>query len=187
MGKKIEPRYVEIIKEAIKKELADLALKKAIDYNSPLIKEFIATKVFRLPQLVNSLTHEELRAIISQAFKDNLTADAVAEKINRYFDGQNPVRAMRIARTEITNASNYGIQESWRQIGTIKKKVWITARDEAVRVAHRDVEERSLANPVDYDQAFTVAGVRMMYPGDQSAPPHLVVNCRCTMVAEEMS
>jgi HK97 family phage portal protein len=186
MGKSIKPRYIDAIRAAIIKALADLDIKASIDYNSPLVKEYIAKKLFQLPELVNSLTHNELRGLLNQAFKDNLSAAEVAAKIDRFFDGQNAVRALRIARTEITDSSNFGIIESWRQTGSVATKSWITMRDEEVRVAHHDVEKRTIDEPIPFDEPFLVAGVHMLYPGDPAAPAHLKINCRCTVVAREM-
>ncbi|WP_327594692.1 phage minor head protein [Streptomyces chartreusis] len=56
-------------------------------------------------------------------------------------------------------------------------KQWQTRRDSRVRDAHHDVDGfvRLLDDP------FTVAGVDMQHPGDPSAPPALVCNCRCIL------
>jgi len=56
-------------------------------------------------------------------------------------------------------------------------KQWQTRRDSKVRDAHHDVDGfvRLL------DDAFEVDGVDMQHPGDPSAPPALVCNCRCIL------
>ncbi|WP_411092310.1 phage minor head protein [Streptomyces sp. 049-1] len=56
-------------------------------------------------------------------------------------------------------------------------KQWQTRRDTRVRDAHHDVDGfvRLL------DDAFEVDGVDMQHPGDPSAPPALVCNCRCIL------
>jgi 2'-5' RNA ligase len=56
-------------------------------------------------------------------------------------------------------------------------KQWQTRRDSKVRDAHHDVNGfvRLL------DDAFEVDGVDMQHPGDPSAPPKLVCNCRCIL------
>jgi len=182
----IKPRVLEAINAAAEKALVDIASDGDFNIKDPFVQEFVSNKEFVLPPQINQLTHDNLRTILETGLKDNLSVDVIAENINEYFDGMNPIRAMRIARTEVTSASNFGIMESYRQVGTVQTRAWITARDEDVRVAHLDVEQESIANPVPVGDPFIVNGVAMMYPGDSAGPASEVINCRCTVVPMDM-
>ncbi len=57
-------------------------------------------------------------------------------------------------------------------------KMWITMEDEKVRPTHAAVHR----NVVRKDAFFVVGGYPMLHPGDPSAPPKEVINCRCVMV-----
>lgn len=59
-------------------------------------------------------------------------------------------------------------------------KQWQTRRDTLVRDAHDDVDGQLRL----IDEPFTVAGVSMSAPGDPTAPPELVINCRCVLRLE---
>ena len=60
-----------------------------------------------------------------------------------------------------------------------EKKIWHTALDEKVRLAHMEME--GIEKPID--EPFIVGGFPMLYPLDSSggAPISLIANCRCTV------
>ncbi|MFE7330787.1 phage minor head protein [Streptomyces sp. NPDC057565] len=97
-----------------------------------------------------------------------------------------PVRERRIAQTEASRAWNTAtLAAAQAATGPDRPvvKQWVTRHDKRVRTAHDQVDGqiRLLAEP------FTVAGVEMQAPGDPTAPPGLVINCRCRLaVAPEL-
>lgn len=97
-----------------------------------------------------------------------------------------PVREQRIAQTEATrawNTSTLAAAEAATGVDRPVVKQWITRHDAKVRTAHDQVDGqiRMLGEP------FVVAGVEMQAPGDPSAPPSLVIHCRCRLgVAPEL-
>ncbi len=180
LAKKVDSPLLETIIAAAEKAILDLALNMDFNYKDPLVQQFIAEKEFILPNQINRLTHNDLRVILQDGFTQNLSAGEIAAQIDQYFDESDPVRSLRIARTEVTGASNFGIVESYRQTGIVQARAWITARDEAVRHDHLAAENESLENPVPIDQPFIVGGKRMMYPGDPAGGASQIMNCRCT-------
>lgn len=92
--------------------------------------------------------------------------------------------AIRNARTMVTGAENAGRQTSYDRMtknGVKMKKVWMATHDSRVRDAHEVMDGQE----VDEDDKFTDGeGNRLEYPGDPSAPPGTVYNCRCTMHAK---
>lgn len=90
------------------------------------------------------------------------------------------MREERIARTESTrawNAATLAAAEDVTGEGRPLVKQWQTRRDTRVRDAHDDADGQLRL----LDEAFTVGGVAMAYPGDPAAPPELTVNCRCVL------
>lgn len=84
------------------------------------------------------------------------------------------------ARTAVTGAQNAGRVERLHEaqdMGIKVKKKWLAAKDNRVRDTHEylDGQER------DVDEPFEVDGMTIDYPGDPTAPPELVYNCRCTL------
>ncbi|MFJ3100376.1 phage minor head protein [Streptomyces sp. NPDC086835] len=90
------------------------------------------------------------------------------------------VREERIARTESARAWNMAtLAAAQALIGPDRPlvKQWLTRRDPDVRDAHERINGQLRL----LDEPFTVAGVSMAAPGDPTAPPELVINCRCAL------
>lgn len=127
---------------------------------------------------VSTATKDGVRRIIQRAFVDDLTIDETAKQIEGSFlFGRH--RAFRIARTEVVAASNAGTHFSTsRQLPNKRfQKGWLSSRDIRVRDSHIGVDGKF----VDMDEAFSLPGGRLMFPGDSSlgAGPEEIVHCRC--------
>lgn len=107
----------------------------------------------------------------------------ITDRVAPYVDG-NRKSAVRAARTAITGAQNGGRQYAYEEaakLGIEVRKRWIATKDGHTREAHGLAD----GQVVDYDKPFVVGGFKMMFPGDPSAPGHLVWNCRCTTRTQE--
>ncbi|MFB6505634.1 phage portal protein [Streptomyces sp. NPDC056099] len=62
-------------------------------------------------------------------------------------------------------------------IGPDIVRTWVTRRDDRVRAAHEEVDGTTLT----VNTPFDVDGFPMRFPGDQLAPLHLTINCRCRL------
>ncbi|MBT2490637.1 hypothetical protein J7E96_19380 [Streptomyces sp. ISL-96] len=90
------------------------------------------------------------------------------------------VREERIARTESARAWNMATLAAAQALTGPDRplvKQWLTRRDTDVRDAHERINGQLRL----LDEPFTVAGVSMTAPGDPTAPPELVINCRCAL------
>jgi hypothetical protein len=116
--------------------------------------------------------------------------DKIAERIKRVQE-MNRVQSIRAARTLVTCAENKGRQDSYARAeadGIILQKEWIATNDNRTRHAHQTIDGQT----VDQDKPFhTVLWLskfkrlpdKIMFPGDPSAHPANVYNCRCSMAA----
>lgn len=89
-------------------------------------------------------------------------------------------RARTIARTEIGAAQNMALSEAAGAAGIEYEMVWCSAEDERTRPSHRAADGQTRKE----GEAFDVGGASLARPGDPSAPPAEVVNCRCTLLIE---
>lgn len=71
----------------------------------------------------------------------------------------------------------FGAQERIADRLGYTHKRWISERDNRVRAEHRYLD--GMVVPIN--ALFVTATGSIRYPGDVSAPPHLVINCRCTL------
>ena len=100
----------------------------------------------------------------------------VAEAILAALPSLSDYRANLIARTETHGAANYGSVEAAKETGVDLRKEWISAEDDRTRDSHRDANGQT----VGPNDAFTVGGEELQYPGDPAGSAENVCNCRCT-------
>lgn len=89
--------------------------------------------------------------------------------------------ATRNARTYVTAAQNKGRIDSYERaekLGIKTNKKWIATLDDRTRVEHRHLDGVS----IPYSDLFKMDGYEIEYPGDPSAEPEMIYNCRCTLV-----
>ena len=94
----------------------------------------------------------------------------------------NREQSVRTARTVVTGAENKGRMDSYEKAeedGVVLQKKWISTSDSRTRHWHSELD----GVVVDYDDPFVNEYGEIMYPGDPSAHPANVYNCRCTMAA----
>jgi hypothetical protein len=98
------------------------------------------------------------------------------------------LRGQTIARTETIKALNAGRQEAIDQLvespnnniaAADVTKTWQDTGDSRTRSSHGAADGQKVGK----DEAFTVGGYQLRYPGDTSlgAPGGETINCRCYM------
>jgi hypothetical protein len=105
-----------------------------------------------------------------------------AEAVDRIREHESlwAVRAKRIARTEFTGMQNAGALAALIDEGVTHKR-WLATDDERTRIEHREADGQVRR----IDEPFIVGGFALMMPGDPTAPPHLTVNCRCSIIGAD--
>ena len=73
---------------------------------------------------------------------------------------------MRVARTEVTKAANFGTHEAAKQSGVVKTKLWLSSRDDRVRDEHEAIDGET----VKLDGTFSNG---LEYPSEPM--------CRCVL------
>lgn len=121
----------------------------------------------------------KIQSIALQSVVQGESIPSMTRRIARELGEINHASTIRYARTAITGAQNAGRQDAYRRaekLGVNMRRQWIATLDKRTRHEHRmlDGQERGV------DKPFEVDGYKIMYPGDPTAAPHLVWNCRCT-------
>ena len=141
----------------------------------------VQSLLVRIPDEVANLVFAE----ISEGTNQGETRQQIAARVDKVLSWTGserwPNRAKVIAQTEVTRAYGAGTMaagiEQARVTGRQLTKRWDTKDDNRVRSPHQAVDGQTI--PVW--QPFYVEDVPMMFPGDPSAPPELVINCRCEL------
>lgn len=86
--------------------------------------------------------------------------------------------AIRAARTAMTAAENLGRNEGFHELkdkGIPARLQWSATHDNRTRDTHILLD----GTYQDEDGYFRVEGIEIQYPGDPSAEPEMIYNCRC--------
>lgn len=146
------------------------------------VREAIAaalqTRSSALAQTVNATTLQQIQDAITNGLAAGDNMGQLTAAIETVFDDAEKTRAPLIARTEAIGALNTAADAHATALGpdVVAGKEWIATQDDRTRVAHREADRQVRAVGVP----FTVGGFPMQHPGDPSAPPDEVCNCRCT-------
>jgi len=138
---------------------------------------------YRIDNELAETTKQEIRNALTYSYDNQLNADQTAayiqKKVGREISRQ---RAVLIARTETTTASNLGKitgARSWlSEAGQKGYKQWIGRGDDRERSTHIALNDTFL--PID--DHFSVGGSPALAPGDVELPAKERCNCRCTCI-----
>lgn len=120
---------------------------------------------------------------ITQGIIQGESLDEIAKRLARETGSTNMNSMLTNARTGMTMAQNAGRQKRLTEaqgMGIKVHKEWMATFDGRTRYNHRmlDGQKRPL------DKPFEIEGYKIMYPGDPTAHPSMVFNCRCTLVGD---
>lgn len=141
---------------------------------------------------MSETTREAVEVLLQRGLNEGQSISEMASAIQQA-EAFSPSRALRIARTEATRASNIGSQAAYgtaANAGASVKKQWLCARDSATRDEHWALD----GQVVGVGEQFTVptsgnghishpqfVGLTAEGPGSFDTPA-MVVNCRCTLI-----
>jgi SPP1 gp7 family putative phage head morphogenesis protein len=124
---------------------------------------------------------KKINAETLQGILQGESMDKIAKRLRNVQD-MNKTQAIRSARTIVTGAENQGRQDSYARAeadGIILDKEWIATNDSRTRHWHADLDGKT----VPQDKPFKNDFGEIMFPGDPTAHPANVYNCRCTVAA----
>lgn len=149
----------------------DLSLYKHVD---PEKDKAWNEKYINSQVLQGILQGESITKISDRIFPEVMSKGGLVER--------NKATATRIARTMTTAAENKGRQDSFTKAsndGVIMEREWIAAHDDRTRAWHLDLD----GVRVGVDEPWKNDYGKIMYPGDPTADPANVYNCRCAIRA----
>ncbi|WP_328427904.1 phage minor head protein [Streptomyces sp. NBC_00443] len=152
----------------------------------PSLGDYAETTEHLLRAVGDRLADRAVQAL-AEGLDEGEDVEALRARLRAVFDAEGAqlgeTREERIARTESARAWNTATLAAAQELTGPSRplvKQWQTRRDTLVRDAHDDVDGQLRL----IDEPFTVAGVSMSAPGDPTAPPELVINCRCVLRLE---
>lgn len=125
--------------------------------------------------------YKKVNNSIKQGIIQGEGIDKITDRLVKNLCTQNEDKMRTFARTAITGAQNSGRMEQMHDAedaGVKVKKRWVATLDDRTRDLHAELDGQE----VPIDEPFKVGGYEIDYPGDPSADPEMVYNCRCTMI-----
>lgn len=125
--------------------------------------------------------YKQLQSAITKSILMGDSIPNMAKRMARELSVKNYKSAVRYARTAATSAQNGGRVDAYKraeEMGIDLEQEWLATLDGRTRDAHRHLD----GEHVPVGQPFKVDGYEIKFPGDPSAPGHLIWNCRCTLV-----
>lgn len=181
----LEKELARLIKARGTLAAAEIGVKLSIDAHALSVQRYVQGHAGKAITRVNATTRAKLREVLIDMTGPGSPAsyEDITRAIDKVFAGRR-ANVLTIARTEALPAYNFGTLEGWRQSGEVAAKVWSTANDEVVRHAHNALEGVEVA----MGDVWTMTGddnetYACEYPGDDTLPPELKINCRCTVEA----
>jgi uncharacterized protein with gpF-like domain len=157
---------------------------KAKQLFSGFMLEWVKTESLRKAQMISDTDSDDVRNVIQKGIDAGEGVATIARGI-RDVTGLTPFRAATVARTETHNAATFGSVETARaaeqDIGIVLVKEWLATRDDRTRPEHKAADGQQ----TDLGGRFDVGGETLDRPGDPSASPDNVINCRCALAYEE--
>jgi len=125
----------------------------------------------------------QITAQITSGILQGESIKHLADRLQTNIPNMNRTSAIRAARTAVTGAQNAGRLDSYfraEEMGIKLKKRWLSTLDNRTRHAHQLLDGQVQPN----GKPFRSILGDIMFPGDPSAAPANVYNCRCTLIAE---
>ena len=121
-----------------------------------------------------------VQSVMIQGILQGESIPKLATRLAKAVGDSDRKAAIRNARTMATGAQNAGRVDAYKRAedkGVKMEQMWRATLDMRTRHEHRllDGQRQKVGEP------FEVEGEKIMYPGDPSAPGHLIYNCRCTL------
>lgn len=125
---------------------------------------------------------EQIQSVMTQSILQGESIPQIATRLAHAVGDANRKTAIRNARTMTTEAENAARVNSYKRaedMGIRLKQQWMATLDKRTRHKHRILDGQI----VPVGEPFDAEGIKIRYPGDPEAPPEMVYNCRCTLVA----
>jgi SPP1 gp7 family putative phage head morphogenesis protein len=164
----VEPTYIESSKQATELAYKYLGVEKEFVVNPKILNDRL-NKIKR----VNDTVYKNLKNNLSSGISEGETISELSKRVKEFYNTlYNPSHQYleKIARTETSSLMNGTQFEVYKEEG-VNQKQWISEPD--ARDGHNiDGEVAPVNSPFSNG---------MMYPGDPSAGPEMVINCRCSI------
>lgn len=156
------------------KPVSRVKLPFSVEEFSEIISEQLKKKTFEASQRTLERLVGRVMENLDESYQQGLGIKDAADKLEEVFESMEDYELVRVARTEINQAQNYGAMLTEQELG-VEYHQWWTAEDERVRDTHIEMHGQI----VRVGDEFSNGLVR---PGDTNGELEEFINCRCRVV-----
>jgi len=142
-------------------------------------EDYLRAAVNRLKN-VGNLIWNSIKDTLAEGYEAGETTHQLAARVRNVAKDIGEKRALVIAKTEVISAAN-AASVAQAQLGGFTdaecSKRWLATDDERTRPEHRLADGQT----VGLNQAFSVGGEYLQFPGDPNGRADNVIQCRCTV------
>lgn len=125
---------------------------------------------------------KQIQSVITQGLLQGESIGDIATRLAKKVGDSDRKASIRNARTITTGVQNAGRVDSYKRaedMGIELEQEWIATLDGRTRHEHRLLDGQR----VKVGEKFKVEEYEIEYPGDPTAEPEMLYNCRCTLIA----
>ena len=139
----------------------------------------LLTRTFEASMSTLMRVDQSIKTIITDGYKSGQGINFVANLIRDRFGQLQGWEAKRIARTEIHNAHNRAVMDTYQNYD-VQYTMWVSAKDDRVRTYKKgDKADHRILNGQIIRLGDTYSN-GLKYPGDTDGPIEEWINCRCS-------
>ena len=171
------PLYRQALADAFKE--AAKSIDQSLLYEPGQLEREAVFAVRRMETSILTTTRGEIGRVVDDLITEGATLEEMQAKIVQS-SAFSPTRAMTIAQTETTRVANHAANQAYQKAeesGLQIEKMWLSARDEAVRDSHKELDGATVPSAAQ----FTYEGATADAPG-LFGVGSLDINCRCTTI-----
>ena len=171
------PLFRKMIRRAI--DAAMKLLPVDFDFSPDRIDTQVDLDIGQMITRVADTTKTQVRDLVRAELSLGSTINEMQAKLIQS-QSFSPARALTIARTETTRSVNAGAKAAIKEaqgLGANVIEEWVSARDDAVRDTHRELDGQKIGP----GEVFEIDGQTAAFPGD-FGDGALDINCRCVAV-----
>lgn len=173
----IAENTTEMIEYGKDKILKDLKQKGVVVTDDMVIQSF-QEQVFQVSNDTMARLSGDVSDTLLRGYDEGLGTKETAKLVKEVFARMKDYEALRIARTEINSAQNYGAVQTMEKFG-VQYYQWISATDSRTRDSHTNMNGQIA-------KAGELFSNGLRYAGDKSGRIEEWINCRCRVVPYQL-
>lgn len=182
-----KPKMVKPVEEKPLVEEAKVTIPKTVKIDDQYnlfgtlsgAEDDLLTRTFESSMSKLMRVDQSIKEIIAEGYKTGYGINYVSNKIRERFGQLHGWESRRIARTEIHNAHNRAVMDTYQEYG-VQYTMWISAKDDRVRTYKKgDKADHRILNGEIIRLGDTYSN-GLKYPGDTDGPLVEWIECRCS-------